>query len=112
MSTFTERTYKPKTHREAMAELCLMLPRTPDCHPWCTLHCQIDETTTFCMGPDILTPVTPNGYVGLTSCSQERGLPMIDLGDGMDHVTVEQAEELARAILAQVARARGQEVAK
>lgn len=104
--------WTPETHREWLVENGLVLPRRPDCKPWCVQHCQLDDSTTFCMGPDIRTPQTPNGYIGITYCPEEGGARThIDLGDGMDSVTVEQAEELARAILAQVARARGQEAA-
>lgn len=101
MSIYTQ------THLEWLAENALILQRTPDCMPWCILHCQVDEETRFCMGPDILTKGTSNGYVGITHVKGE-GVH-IDLGHGIDAVTVEVAEELARAIMQQVARARGQE---
>lgn len=105
--------WEPETYREWLLENGLILPRTPQCVPWCVQHCQLDPSGTFCMGPDIRTPHTPNGYVGITygpETSDEKSEPRIDLGDGLDVVTVEQAEELAQAILTQVARARGQEV--
>lgn len=102
--------YKPQTHREWLAEDGLILPRTPDCAPWCDMHCRLDDDTTFCMGPDILTPHTPNGYVGIIY--EPRGGTRIDLGNGIDDATVEQAEELANAILRQVARARGEETTR
>lgn len=103
--------WEPQTHREWLAEAGLVLPRRPDCKPWCVQHCQLDDSTSFCMGPDIRTPHTANGYVGITYCPEETGgQTFIDLGTGLDSVTVEQAEAYASAILAQVDRARGQVV--
>jgi len=96
-----------ETHREWLAENGLVLPRRPDCRPWCIQHCQLDESTSFCMGPDIRTPYTPNGYVGIIH--EPNGGTRIDLGKGIDDATVEEAEAYARAILTQVARARGEE---
>jgi hypothetical protein len=102
--------WTPETHREWLIRDGAAMPRTPDCKPWCTLHAvQDDGLSTFCMGPDIRTPRTSNGYVGISHHPDE-GI-FIDLGSGNDSVSVDGAEDYAKAILAQVARARGLEVA-
>jgi hypothetical protein len=93
----------------AIAHLGLAVPRTPRCKPWCVVHCRFDDNTTFCMGRDIVVPVVPSGYVGITYCPEEGGQPHIDLGHGTDSATVEEAEAYALAILAQVAKAREQD---
>ncbi|MFI7148427.1 hypothetical protein ACIBO2_26240 [Nonomuraea sp. NPDC050022] len=118
MTMTTQRySWMPETPTEQAIREGLVIPRTPQCVPWCVRHCVLDDgLSTFCMGPDMRTPLTSNGYVGIVFEPEPQGsdvcVPMIDLGNGLDTVKVEAAEEFARAILAQVARARGQEEAK
>lgn len=104
-------TWTPETPQEEWVKAGLVVPRKPDCVSWCLFHCVLDDGTSFCMGPDIRTPRTSNGYVGLQYEDTGNGgrAAWVDLGNGNDTVSVEQAEEYARAILAQVARARGEE---
>lgn len=102
--------WTPETPAEEAAREGLVVPPTPQCVPWCVEHCALDDGSTFCMGPDIRTPLTSNGYVGIIFEPGDDMSPLIDLGNGLDTVPVERAEQFARAILAQVARARGEEV--
>lgn len=102
------RLWTAQTNAERLVKEGMAMARTPDCKPWCAVHAVLDDgVSTFCMGPDIRTPQTSNGYVGITYFVPE-GI-FIDLGNFMDSVSVDDAEEFGKAILAQVARARGQE---
>ncbi|MFI9846518.1 hypothetical protein ACIHFD_56515 [Nonomuraea sp. NPDC051941] len=102
--------------RPAWAENeALVMPRTPDCHPWCAYHCILDNGDyTFCMGEDLPVYVHEyggSGYLGIVGHPGE--VPKLDLGLAWENIvmTVDEAEKVAQAIMRQVARARGTEEA-
>ncbi|MFI7468650.1 hypothetical protein [Nonomuraea sp. NPDC049646] len=76
------------------------------CQPWC-----VDHTDDLCNAADIPIPgEVPGGgsidpYVGLMSIPED-GPRIIVYCERDEHLTLDEAEEFAHALLAQVARAR------
>jgi hypothetical protein len=94
----------------------LVMPQTETCPLWCAFHCVMDDgEITFCMAEDLPINVYEcggTGYVGLVHFPGE--VPKVDMGlsNVSNVMTIDEAEQVAQAIMRQVARARGQEEAK
>lgn len=90
----------------------LTIPHTPHCEPWCVRHCVTDcGEVTFCMGEDLPVYVKEHGgqgYVGLVQYPGEQARIDIGLAGISDVIAMDEAEQIAKQIMRQIDRARGE----
>lgn len=89
-----------------------LIERQSTCKPWCRDHAVLDDNTPFCNAADLpvyLREAGGQGAIALTCFPDEEPRIMLDIAAGPDSLTVGEAEHLAKQIMRQVARARGEE---
>ncbi|MGW0805927.1 hypothetical protein [Nonomuraea sp. NPDC002799] len=94
------------------SDLAMVVDRRPDCPPWCTQHAVLDDDTPFCNAADLpvfVREMGGHGSVSLTRFPGEVPLVQLTLSGGSDSLTVDEAENVAKQLMRQVARARGKD---